>query len=259
MPPVRTRSSDRPNRKGEPHAPLSTEPAICCQAPSFLKHGVHACKAGATWLVLSTEQDRYFVFAGPQAEWFSEIAHPCGAEVRSASAAAFEDRLCARGILTRVAEDGRPVAAPPAAAPLANLPPAPHSTVRFIDAVRFTRAFLQLCHLQDPKRRKLRRILADAQRWKRDAQRKSRPPSREAAALARSFHALAPWFFSAHEACFFRSLLLVRFLALYGIAADWTFAVRASPFRAHCWVSADGCLLNEDADIAAGYTPLLTV
>lgn len=208
---------------------------------------------------MGTEQDKYFVFAGPQAEWFTEIAFSRAGERRSAGAATFEDRLCERGILTRSPDAGRAVTAPPDTPPLTNLPDAPPPTVRFVDAFRFTRAFLSLCNLQDPKRRNLRRILADVERSKEQASRRAPAPSRDAASLARTFHAMSPWFFSAQDACFFRSVLLVRFLAQYGISADWTFAVRASPFRAHCWVSANGYLLNEDADIVAGYGPILTV
>jgi len=45
--------------------------------------------------------------------------------------------------------------------------------------------------------------------------------------------------------CLLGSFALLHFLDRYGHAADWVFGVQLFPFRAHCWIAADGALLNE--------------
>jgi hypothetical protein len=226
--------------------------------PVSLSDSLHACRVGDTWVLLQTVQDRYFVLTGHQARWFSEIAAGTPRAL-CPQAAAFEERLCARAILPRPLPAGHRIAEPGETGSLENLPETPGAPIRLQDAALFTRTFLALCHLQDPKRRRLERLLASARRWKDDAQRQRRAETAHTASLTRTFHALTPWFFSSHDACFFRSLMLVRFLSHYGIAADWTFGVRVSPFRAHCWVTCDGYLLTGDRDSVAGYQPILTV
>lgn len=228
-------------------------------APTSLAEGVHAARVGETWVFLHTAQDRYFVLAGRQAGWFSEIVGSGAPPALSGEAIALERRLCERGILERQIYARSAITPPDEPRCLADLPAVRGAPVRLRDAVIFAFTFLALCHLLDPKRRQLRRILTSVRRWKARARTSARAGTGNVPALTRTFHALTPWFFSAHDACFFRSLLLVGFLCRYGIAPDWTFGVRVSPFRAHCWVSCDGFLLNEDPDVAAGYQPILTV
>ena len=227
--------------------------------PASLASGVHACRVGETWVFLHTLQDRYFVLAGRQALWFSQIAQNGARPALCAQAAAFEDRLCERGLLSRQLHTGNVIAPAIETLSLEQLPAQRGAPVRLRDAALFAFMFLTLCHLRDPKRRNLTRILASVRRWKAAARARGRVRNTDAPALTRTFRVLTPWFFSAHDACFFRSLLLVRFLCRYGFDPDWTFGVRVSPFRAHCWVSCDGYLLNEDLDVTAGYQPILTV
>ena len=224
-----------------------------------LASGVHACRVGEAWVFLHTLQDRYFVLAGRQALWFSQIAQDGAPPALCAQAAALENRLCERGLLARQLHPGNVIAPAIETRNLAQLPAERGAPVRLRDAALFAFMFLTLCHLREPKRRNLPRILASVRRWKAAARARRGVRNKDAPSLTRSFRTLTPWFFSAHDACFFRSLLLVRFLCQYGIDPDWTFGVRVSPFRAHCWVSCDGYLLNEDLDVTAGYQPILTV
>jgi len=227
--------------------------------PTSLAKGVHACAVGETWVFLDTLQDRYLVLAGRQAEWFSQIARTSAPSALSAEAIAFENRLCERGVLAHQPRTASVIAPSTETRILAEFPAHRGAPVRLRDAAQFAFTFLTLCHLRDPKRRNLPRILASVRRWKAGARARGSAGNANAPALSRTFRILTPWFFSAHEACFFRSLLLVRFLCWYGIDPDWTFAVRVSPFRAHCWVSCGGYLLNEDLDVTAGYQPILIV
>lgn len=126
-----------------------------------LSDGVHACRVGATWVLLHTVQDRYFVFAGRQALWFSEIA--AGApRALSPQAAAFEERLCARAVLSRQLPVGRRIAEAAETGSTENLPDTPGARIGLRDAAQFAHTFLALRRLQDPKRRRLGRLLASA-------------------------------------------------------------------------------------------------
>ena len=59
--------------------------------------------------------------------------------------------------------------------------------------------------------------------------------------------------------CLFDSLALLEFLARYRVFPTWVFGIKLEPWAAHCWVQAEGCAFNEDAERAAGYTPIMTL
>lgn len=59
--------------------------------------------------------------------------------------------------------------------------------------------------------------------------------------------------------CLFRSFLLLHFLSLYGLGADWVFGVTLFPFRAHCWIASGDLLLGEVAHRAERYVPILII
>ncbi len=77
---------------------------------------------------------------------------------------------------------------------------------------------------------------------------------REAAVFSR----LRPWYPRAYL-CLFDSLALVEFLARRSRYPRWVFAVQMQPFGAHCWLEADGYLLNESTEYAGGFTPIMAV
>jgi len=57
--------------------------------------------------------------------------------------------------------------------------------------------------------------------------------------------------------CLVRSFLLLRFLHHSGATAAWVFGVAVWPFKAHCWLEADGVALDDAPERLAGYTPIL--
>lgn len=231
-------------------------------SPYQLSEDIHACQIGDTWIFLDVRGDRYFCFVSQQADWFTELNGSARPAPLSDGALRFAEQLCAKGILSRTPLAlARPsVARPPSQYQSGlNAPGRLRSVSSGTHIAALTRGMVRLGHLQDPEKRNLRKIFHTVQGWKHDVTIKGAPKSISAPALSQRFHALSPWFFTSRDACFFRSLLLVYFLARHDVVSDWTFAVRLSPFRAHCWVSADGLLLNEDPDIAAGYTPMLTI
>lgn len=56
--------------------------------------------------------------------------------------------------------------------------------------------------------------------------------------------------------CLVQSMILMRFLALLQIRAEWVFGVRTHPFEAHCWVEWRSYILNDSADHAGWYTAI---
>src|SRR5690606_36310234 len=69
------------------------------------------------------------------------------------------------------------------------------------------------------------------------------------------FARLRPWI-PAPYVCLFDSLCLMRFLLHRGLAADLVFGVRARPFAAHCWVEAEGVILDEGGEDCAAFVEI---
>lgn len=79
---------------------------------------------------------------------------------------------------------------------------------------------------------------------------------RETLRRASAFAALLPWA-PWPGACLQRAYLLRLFLRRGGCDADWVFGVRTWPFRAHCWLEAEGVVLNDDPALIRAYSPIL--
>lgn len=74
--------------------------------------------------------------------------------------------------------------------------------------------------------------------------------------FAAAFNAARSLFPSAPN-CLPDSLALLDFLHYRGVIADLLIGVRMDPFGAHCWVQTEDVLLNEVADFATAFTPIL--
>ena len=82
-------------------------------------------------------------------------------------------------------------------------------------------------------------------------------PGRAAREAVR-FHRWRPLFPRPYR-CLFDSLALLDFLAMRGLAADWVFGVRMSPFSAHCWLQAGDTLLDADIEETRCRLPIMVV
>jgi hypothetical protein len=72
------------------------------------------------------------------------------------------------------------------------------------------------------------------------------------------FRKLRPWYPRSYL-CLFDALALLEFLARRRLFPTWVFGVQAQPFGAHCWVQAGDRLLNEGAEFANQFTPIMAV
>lgn len=86
----------------------------------------------------------------------------------------------------------------------------------------------------------------------------SQEQQRQLAQAVRCFERLSAWL-PARPACLFGSFVLLHFLWLRKLRAEWIFGVHLFPFRAHCWLAAGPCLVGAATDEVLSYTPILTV
>ncbi len=61
------------------------------------------------------------------------------------------------------------------------------------------------------------------------------------------------------DQCLPRSIAAAHHLVARGVPADLVFGVRLDPFSAHCWVQAEGWLVNERVDRARNFSPILVI
>jgi hypothetical protein len=59
--------------------------------------------------------------------------------------------------------------------------------------------------------------------------------------------------------CLLRSFMLRRLLHRQGHVHDWVFGVTLWPFKAHCWLQADGVVLNDTVEAVSAYRSIMVV
>lgn len=97
--------------------------------------------------------------------------------------------------------------------------------------------------------------LAAPERWLRHGGRAGAGQAVRAASLALQFDRLRPWL-PCSGRCLPNSLMLRAFLRHHGIVAELVLGVRTFPFDAHCWLEAEGVVLNDVLEHVAWFTPI---
>jgi Transglutaminase-like superfamily len=77
--------------------------------------------------------------------------------------------------------------------------------------------------------------------------------------LVQSFFTLRIWFYTASRHCLFDSLVLSAFLIRQGVPCRLMIAVAIKPFLAHAWVQIDNLVLNDTAEHAQMFAPILAI
>lgn len=216
--------------------------------PISLRPGVSFCAAGDRFVFLDLPADRYFCLGDADQHAFAELL-AAGAETDPQAVA----RLKTIGLL---AGEGAPETIAPVASPdrprrsLLDEPLAPPGLGELAaTAWHLTNVSIEL------KRAGLARTVARA------AAAKPAPRLRSPRAIEPTLAALLQFdrLVSAHDRCLVRGLALGRRLFARGVTAQIVFGVKLQPFRAHCWVQQDDVLVNERADVAGLFTPILVV
>jgi hypothetical protein len=81
----------------------------------------------------------------------------------------------------------------------------------------------------------------------------------KASQLVATFEWLRPFVFGRADECLFHSLVLLEFLARHDICPDWVFAVRPTPFSAHCWLQQGGIVFNDRPMFVGALTPIMVL
>lgn len=97
------------------------------------------------------------------------------------------------------------------------------------------------------------------EQWKRQTASEPESDGNAVSSIISGFLDAAPWFLTVKDQCLYRSLLLVRYLSLRKISADWIVGVRYDPFRAHCWVERNGVILNDHLENVLAYKKILVI
>jgi hypothetical protein len=221
---------------------------------------IYFCASDGAYIFLDARTDRYFAHVGDTARLFSEIISTDRAEHLSQDAERFTDHLLSGGVLLHPKATGRPLKACTAVRPAAPrfeqacLLAADTKTSEWADMLT---ALVRSWSLK--RTHSLRGVISGARRWKQNVPPGHPRPLDEVTERTAQFLALAPFLFTTKDACLFRSLFLMRFLAGHGIAATWTFGVRLAPFGAHCWIEYEGAVLNDHLEHVGGFAPILTI
>lgn len=219
-----------------------------------LRPQLHVCAIDSTLIFLDIEADRYFALTGEDAEAFQALYALDADTVLPADLRRAKNRFTHLDLLREMH------AAAPGCRPCVRPPPIGSAHGDVLQARMRPLPLLQalLSSLVLTRLRPFRHMIQTARRWK--AMLPEGPNYLyEAIDHARALHRLTPFLFTRHESCLFRSLLLVRYLNVFGIPADWEFGVRLAPFCAHCWVEHEGIVLNDHQDTVLSYTKILSV
>jgi len=218
------------------------------------------CLSDGAYIFLDARADRYFAFVGTTARLFSEIITAHRVDQLSARAGQFANHLVSKGLLLSPPATGHPVIACPAPRPNASRFEHACLLAGSADAAEWPPMLVALVRSWTLKRlHSLRGTISGARHWKSGVPAGQAKSLDEVAGLTAQFLALAPFLFTTKDACLFRSLFLMRFLAEHQIAATWTFGVRLAPFGAHCWIEYDRAVLNDHLEHVAGFTPILAI
>lgn len=228
----------------------------------FLNRNIHFYDADGTKIFLDAINDRYFHLHGDQARWFAEIRTAKSLDKLSGRARRFAGRLLERGILTVDPVEGRAIegfAGAPARTCAFGAMPSTGGMERLKSLPAVIYAVLCGRAVWRMRRRSMAIVLSAPARWKRKLEIETGIPLDRIVARAAIFNDIAPYLLTTQDGCLFRSLCLVRYLALFGIATDLVIAVHPFPFGAHAWVEYEGTVLNDYFDNALHYTKILSV
>lgn len=225
----------------------------------YLRRDVYFCECDGAIVILDLPGDRYLRFTGQQGAWFQSLYQEHGQQSTGEAAQKFADKLVAAGILTGVANSGMPIRPTSSKqSGLAEDSPWQERCPPKLSSI-FPVAAAAIGASVTERTRSLSRTINAIRRWKDTRTLISGADRQRVLDLTSTFHALAPFFFSTQDACRYRSLCLLRYFQIHGIAADWIFGVRLAPFGAHCWVQWEDIVLNDYPDTVREYQHIMIV
>lgn len=214
--------------------------------PLLLHPSLSFCEVQGSHIFLDIERDRYFSLSPSLGASFRALYQGASASPNAV------DALKAMAIVVADAS-GSPLA-----------PCAPHiATESLIDRPPLLRAFGPMPGLiwslartrTRLRRRGLNRLLRELSGTRRAAPKVVDNADARLHRIADAFERLA-LLATTHDQCLVRSFALARYLAREGLGPELVFAVRLSPFKAHCWVECRGFLVNDRIERVHHFMPI---
>lgn len=217
----------------------------------FLNNDCAYCDCNGQLFVLDERRDRYFRLGGRSKAALSALA--MGVADDEAAIVA----LKRSGLIVAERSKGRPIGTASIDVPLHSLMELSvampkRSGNRMLAAWALSTTWVGL------RTRNLKRVFDSLRMKKGQLLGQGDMPIRDLMAVVAGFQTTRRYI-PATSICLLDSVALMRFLLWYGFAATLVVGVRDDPFSSHCWVQHDGLLLNEAADHAATFTPILTI
>jgi hypothetical protein len=214
--------------------------------PLQLADEVYLARVGDRCIALDLARDRYIGLGAGLSAALADLDETQGVIAEPA-----RSKLLAKGVL--VPGPGR--------APAAPIPSAVGSLEPFMERRIWSRpagGLSALAALWDVDRCQRRGSFHDFIRWLRGRHRIGLRPASDLTALVHDFVAARPWYPTA-PICRLDAPSLCLHLWRSGLEASLIFGVRLDPFAAHCWAECGLLVLNEPAEIAMEFTPILSV
>ncbi|KLD71167.1 lasso peptide biosynthesis B2 protein [Xanthomonas pisi] len=214
--------------------------------PSYLlSTDAHVCVAGGIIVLLDVATGKYLSIGRQQAALLGRHILGWPVQAQGQDISPVLQTLIERRLVTTDPALGKPATGATIALPVRWLREGeprgrPDFALRDLRRFAFSAAFAGCAK----KCASLKTIVTRAQRR---SLRQSRPDAQldQLAALVRIFDWLRPLAFRKTDECFLYCFALSEFLSSYGFFPTWVFAVRTSPFTAHCWLQYGDYVLTD--------------
>ena len=226
----------------------------------YLPDHIYFCNVDGATIFLDVAQDRYSSLGIEQTKWFSKaVAENCATKAPQDKSHLLAKRLTDKGLLQLDAGRGKPVIPFQRERPSTSIFEYPET----FDVKGRTNTLpyfvYSMCAAWLLERGKTFQETVEIVRSWNTRNSRGEPSRSTVLSLTSGFHSVAPLLLTSFEQCRFRSIVLTRFLSLYGVHTRWVFGVRTSPFKAHCWIEYDGIVLTDYIDITRSYQPIFQV
>jgi hypothetical protein len=224
---------------------------------------VHVCFEPEGAVVLDLERDAYLGLNADQVRALSMLVEgwPSATHTRAPDpdqALAFAELLRTRGLLVRAVDGGNAYEALTLACAEEELVPWDTALPRGIRAHHVWRFALSVCATALRMRRQpLLALVEGHRRRKATAMQYPATEVHSSQTLVSAFLNLRVWMYRRRERCLFDTLVLLDFLARYGVFPSWVIGVRSVPFAAHSWVQHERAVFNGTPEFVRGYTAIL--
>ncbi|WP_380879401.1 hypothetical protein ACFB49_22000 [Sphingomonas sp. DBB INV C78] len=209
----------------------------------LLREGVHVVAIHTDLVILDAPHDDYFCIVDALTD------HGPDPVLKEGAAAALVDAGLLRATAGATIPLDRLLPAP--MRDWHDLPPAGPVRITAIDVARFVAALIwSRTHFGRHRLPGLMKLLAG------QGDRVTAPCLNELSAAVRKFQTMMMWL-PVRPLCLFHSFLLLRFLRLSHLSADWIIGVQLYPFQAHCWLACGDIVVGDDAHRLGAYRPIL--